>query len=130
MSPPALVRKVLAHANHIGPVRREAAAFARELGAFDPEGVAVAVSEALTNAVVHAYVHTAEPGYVELVAESMPGGGLRIMVCDDGRGMTPRGDSPGAGLGLPLMASLADRFDVQPRPGGGTRLCMDFATAT
>ena len=51
------------------------------------------------------------------------------MVCDAGRGMTPRPDSPGAGLGLPLVASIAQRFDVQARSGGGTRLCMYFQAA-
>jgi anti-sigma regulatory factor (Ser/Thr protein kinase) len=129
MTPPALVRKFLARADNIGPARREATAFARRLGAVNPEGVALAVSEALTNAVVHAYVDAAKPGDVEPVAESIPDDGMRVMVCDDGRGMTPRPDSPGAGLGLPLIASIAQRFDVQARSGGGTRLCMYFATA-
>jgi anti-sigma regulatory factor (Ser/Thr protein kinase) len=83
----------------------------------------------LTNAVVDAYVDADEPGHVELVAESVPDDGMRVMVCDDGRGMTPRADSPGAGLGLPLVASIAERFDVQGRSGGGTRFCRYFATA-
>jgi anti-sigma regulatory factor (Ser/Thr protein kinase) len=43
--------------------------------------------------------------------------------------MTPRPDSPGLGLGLPLLAALTERFEVQSRPGGGTRLCLFFATA-
>jgi serine/threonine-protein kinase RsbW/stage II sporulation protein AB (anti-sigma F factor) len=129
MNPPALARKFLARADNIGPARHEATAFARRLGAVDPEGVALAVSEAVTNAVVHAYVGAAQPGHVELVAESIPDDGMRVMVCDEGRGMKPRPDSPGAGLGLPLVASIAQRIDMEARPGGGTRVCMYFATA-
>ncbi len=78
---------------------------------------------------MHAYVDAARRGDVELVAESIPDDGMRVMVCDAGRGMTPRPDSPGAGLGLPLVASIAQRFDVQARSGGGTRLCMYFQAA-
>jgi serine/threonine-protein kinase RsbW/stage II sporulation protein AB (anti-sigma F factor) len=54
---------------------------------------------------------------------------MEICVCDDGRGMSPRPDSPGLGLGLPIVAALAQRFEVQPRTTGGTRLLMVFAAA-
>jgi serine/threonine-protein kinase RsbW len=87
------------------------------------------VSEAITNAVVHAYVDETEPGEVEVVVQRMPeNGGLEIFVCDEGRGMMPRTDSPGIGLGLPLVATLAERFEIQTREGGGTRVLMAFAT--
>jgi anti-sigma regulatory factor (Ser/Thr protein kinase) len=90
--------------------------------------VALAVTEAITNAVVHAYVGAAEPGEIEVVVTPMPDTGLEILVCDDGRGMVPRHDSPGVGLGLPLVATLAERFEVHARSGGGTRVLMAFAT--
>ena len=35
-----------------------------------------------------------------------------LSVRDNGMGLVPRLDSPGLGLGLPLMAQLADRFDI------------------
>jgi anti-sigma regulatory factor (Ser/Thr protein kinase) len=120
---------VRARAAEIARVRRETTAYARKHGALDPDAVALALSEAITNAVLHAYVDAAQPGEVEVVAQRHLDDGLQIAVCDDGRGMQPRPDSPGVGLGLPLIASLTERFDVQARPDGGTRLCMYFATA-
>jgi len=89
-------------------------------------GVLLSVSEACTNAVVHAYVDESEPGEIEVVAQMVPGDGLEIFVCDDGRGMLPRHDSPGVGLGLPLVATLAESFEVQARSGGGTQVRMAF----
>jgi anti-sigma regulatory factor (Ser/Thr protein kinase) len=107
--------------------RREVEADAREHGAVDPDGIALAVSEAVTNVVVHAYIDAPEPGDVEVFAERHPGDGLEIQVCDDGRGMRPRRDSPGLGVGLPIVARLAQRFRVETRPGGGTAVSMLFA---
>ena len=52
-----------------------------------------------------------------------------ISIWDDGGGMQPRADSPGVGLGLPLVAALTERFEIESRPGGGTRLSLYFATA-
>jgi anti-sigma regulatory factor (Ser/Thr protein kinase) len=42
--------------------------------------------------------------------------------------MAPRPDSPGAGLGLPIIATLADRFEVQ-QLSHGTRLLLGFRLA-
>ena len=55
----------------------------------------------------------------------MDEGQLVIAVRDRGAGLRPRTDSPGLGLGLPLIASVANRvevFDDEP----GTRLQMSF----
>jgi hypothetical protein len=41
--------------------------------------------------------------------------------------MMPRCDSPGIGVGLPLVATLAEDFQVEARLGGGTSVCMTFA---
>ena len=110
-------------------MRHEVRDFAERNGASDPNAVALAVTEAVTNAVVHAYVDDAEPGEIEVVVQRLPDGeGIEILVCDEGRGMMPRTDSPGIGLGLPLVATLAQRFEVQARAGGGTRVLMAFAT--
>lgn len=128
MSPPVLVRRYRAMAEEIGRIRHDVTAHAREHGARDPDAVAVAVSEAVTNAVLHAYVDAPEPGEIEVVVRRLPGqASVEILVCDEGRGMRPRTDSPGLGLGLPLAATLADRFEVQARDGGGTRIRMAFA---
>ena len=107
--------------------RRVAADFARHQGA--PPDVAhaveLAVSEAVSNAVVHAYAGTAD-GAIRLAMERGRGT-LDVLVADDGKGMAPRTDSPGLGLGLPLIGRLADRFDVRSRPGRGTEIRMRFA---
>jgi anti-sigma regulatory factor (Ser/Thr protein kinase) len=124
-----LTRRFAARAEEVGPVRREVAVYAREHGIDDPDAVALAVSEAVTNAVVHAYHDAPAPGDIEVVAERVEGNGMEIRVCDDGRGMSPRPDSPGLGLGLSIVAALAQRFEVQPRTTGGTRLLMVFAAA-
>ena len=95
----------------------------------DPDAIALAVSEAVTNAVVHAYADLPEPGDVEVTAELHDGNGLEIRVCDDGRGMTPRLDSPGLGVGLPIVAKIAERFKIEARPTGGTAVRMFFAVS-
>lgn len=86
--------------------------------------VGLVVSEGVTNAVHHAYVD-ADPGEVRVRVE-VHGEELEVVIEDDGRGMMPRPDSPGLGLGLPLIATVCERFDTRTRPGGGTRLCVWF----
>ena len=86
--------------------------------------VGLAVSEAVTNAVYHAYVGD-EPGPVR-VHVALSSDELALTVEDDGGGMVPRPDSPGLGLGLPLIATVAERLDTQSTPGAGTKLCMWF----
>jgi anti-sigma regulatory factor (Ser/Thr protein kinase) len=90
--------------------------------------IALAVSEACTNVVLHAYRHDAGPGSLSLDLE-IEARSLLIHVRDDGAGMRPRPDSPGLGLGLPIIASVSDGFAVEPGPAGGTELCMRFDLA-
>jgi serine/threonine-protein kinase RsbW len=87
--------------------------------------VKLAVTEACTNVVVHAYPNADGPMGLRASVEE---GILRVVVIDEGRGILPRADSPGLGLGLPLVATLAERFEVQARAGGGTKVLMAFAT--
>ncbi len=70
-------------------IRQEVRDFARAHGAADPNAVALAVSEAVTNAIVHAYVDAPEPGEIEVIAQRIGDDCLEILVCDDGRGMLP-----------------------------------------
>jgi len=93
--------------------------------AVDKDAVGVVVSEAVTNAVVHAYRDREQPGLVHVCA-SLDDDGIEVAVDDDGLGMRPRIDSPGVGLGLPLMGDLADRVEVSSR-GPGTRIAAFFA---
>ncbi len=85
----------------------------------------LAVSEAVTNAVMHAYVDAPQPGAVSIDA-TFAGDSLLVEVCDEGSGMTPRLNSPGLGVGLPLIAGTADTLDIGNSPRGGTLLRMSF----
>ncbi|MBA2347372.1 MAG: ATP-binding protein [Solirubrobacterales bacterium] len=112
----------------MAPVRAEAVRLAGMAG-LDDDGqadVSLAVTEACANAVVHAYVGR-EPGKITVTAE-ITGRGLEVHVVDFGRGMAPRSDSPGLGLGLPLMVSLTSDVEFRTAPGGGTEIWMLFAT--
>ncbi|HEY8465896.1 MAG TPA: ATP-binding protein [Solirubrobacterales bacterium] len=87
--------------------------------------VSVAISEAATNVVVHAYVDR-EPGPMELRVE-IRHGAVVVTVADRGRGMQPRADSPGLGIGLPLIGKLASAVDMRAGPDGvGTEISMTF----
>ena len=110
-------------------LRAHVTAFAAAAGA-QPElqdAVALAISETVTNAIVHAYADAPEIGMVRVrcrVAE----GQLVIEVADDGVGMAPRDDSPGIGHGLAIVGAVADALDVAPGPDGhGTAVTMTFA---
>jgi serine/threonine-protein kinase RsbW/stage II sporulation protein AB (anti-sigma F factor) len=106
-------------------LRGEMAAIARHCG-LSPErvnDVKLAVSEAVTNVVQHAY-RDREPGDVWAIA-SVHDERLRIVIADGGVGMTPRTDSPGLGLGLPLISQLADSIHVRSTDDG-TEIHMTF----
>lgn len=110
------------------PVLR--AAVAEFVGAAGVQGdhldaVKLAVSEAVTNAVMHAYVDAEEPGEVRVVT-CVREGEIEVEVSDDGLGMMPRLDSPGLGVGLPFIADTADTLDIASGEGGGTVLRMSF----
>lgn len=88
-------------------------------------GVALAVSEACTNVVLHAYRDERAPGRFT-VGLALSEASLKVLVRDDGMGMRPRMDSPGLGLGLPIIATTADSFGFEPCETGGTELHMRF----
>jgi anti-sigma regulatory factor (Ser/Thr protein kinase) len=86
--------------------------------------VLLAVSEVVTNCVVHAY-RGQKGGNVDLEARRL-GHTLQLSVADAGAGMAPRLDSPGLGVGLPLVGRVAKRVDISAQAGGGTRVSMSF----
>lgn len=87
----------------------------------------LAVSEAVTNAVVHAFRTAEEPGSVSVTVTVVPHERIEVTVRDDGMGLAPRDDSPGLGLGLPLISTLADETEHrEPADGPGFELWMRF----
>jgi serine/threonine-protein kinase RsbW len=90
------------------------------------EDVRLAVTEACTNVVRHAYGED-EHGTMELVVTPSEEG-VRVVVGDRGRGLGPSPDTRGPGLGLPLIAALADTVEIERRaPGTGSRVAMSFS---
>ena len=108
-------------------VRRAVVDFAELHGVGRGPDIALAVSEAVTNAVLHAYRDGAS-GEVRIVACAEPDS-LVVVVRDYGCGMTPHPDSPGLGLGLSVIGHLTTEMNIErPDTGGGMRLRMHFAT--
>ncbi len=68
--------------------------------------IRLAVTEACTNVVVHAYPD-GHDGMLEILA-TLQEEKLVVVVRDEGPGIGPRPDSPGLGLGLPLIVSLTE----------------------
>ena len=90
------------------------------------EDIALAVTEIVTNAVLHAHRGAPGVGTITVTATLDASAGLRVTVADDGIGLSPRADSPGAGLGLIICDQLAEVRYGEP-PGGGTQVEMLFA---
>jgi len=120
-------RRFPARAEHVSDARCQVLELARVTGMPDAglDAVRLAVSEAVANAVLHGYRDGAY-GDVTVFAEADEHR-LRVVVTDEGCGMSPHIDSTGAGLGLPLIAELTETMSVRPgRSGHGTTLCMTF----
>jgi serine/threonine-protein kinase RsbW len=91
-------------------LRREMAGLAADCG-MDPEAIAdvrLAVTEAATNAVMHAYAEA--PGDLTVTA-AVEDGELAIVIGDTGPGFDVR-DSPGLGVGLSVIATVAERLRI------------------
>jgi anti-sigma regulatory factor (Ser/Thr protein kinase) len=105
-------------------LRREMAGIAADCG-MDADGIAdvqLAVTEAATNAVMHAYAE----GTGELtVTAATQAGELEIVIADTGPGLVERDDSPGLGVGLSIIATVAERLKIVSTPAG-TQIHMTF----
>jgi anti-sigma regulatory factor (Ser/Thr protein kinase) len=119
-----------ARSDAIGEARRAALAYAREhaVPADRLDAIALAVSEAATNVVVHAYRDPRQPGTFTLGLDRNDDS-LTIDVRDDGLGMAERYDSPGLGLALKIIANVTDAYAFVPTGEGGTCLSMRFDLA-
>lgn len=118
-----------ARPEHVADARRAVAHFARAAGAPERrlQALRLAVSEACANVVMHA--GGAQP-HTFTVTVGQPDEVVEVKVRDRGHGMRARNDSPGAGLGLGIIAELADDVEVRTPPDGiGTELRMQFQLA-
>lgn len=100
--------------------------------------IKTAVSEAVTNCIVHAYKHTV--GLIYITVDLFEDGVVRIKIRDKGCGienlkqaMEPlftTGGEERAGLGFAVMESFTDRLKVRSAPGKGTTVTMEKAIKT
>ena len=100
--------------------------------------VKTAVSEAVTNCIVHAYANTIGP--ITLTAALYEDGTLRVAVADKGCGipdvskaMEPlftTGGAERAGLGFAVMESFMDSVKVRSAPGKDTRVTLSKRLGT
>ena len=114
--------------------RTAAAAFAAQLDpTLDEVGdIRTAVSEAVTNAIVHAYPDAL--GKITMKMKLLKGGILEITVRDWGRGIADveearrplftTGGSERSGMGFTIMESFTDKLVVRSTPGKGTSVQM------
>ena len=117
-----------------GFARAAVACFAAQM---DPtlnelEDMKTAVSEAVTNAIVHAYPDAI--GKVTVRARICPGNVLELTVKDHGRGITDvakareplftTGGEERSGMGFTIMESFMDKLTVRSVPGRGTTVVM------
>lgn len=117
-----------------GFARAAVACFASQM---DPtlnelEDIKTAVSEAVTNAIVHAYPDSI--GLVFVKARIYQGSVLEVSVKDRGRGisnveqarepMFTTGGEERSGMGFTIMESFMDRLTVRSVPGRGTTVLM------
>jgi len=114
--------------------RTAAAVFAAQLDpTLDEMGdIKTAVSEAVTNCIVHAYPDTL--GKISLRARLFPDNSIEITVRDWGRGipdveaarapMFTTGGEERSGMGFTIMESFMDKVKVRSAPGRGTAVTM------
>lgn len=123
-------RTYVARPESVGAVRSALVAFVRASGLGQPtvDAVALAASEAATNVVMHAYDDAGEEGHIEVTA-ALAGEELWVIVTDAGSGLQPHRDSPGLGLGLAIIARVADGVDLVKPASGGLEVRMRFAVA-
>ncbi|MCI8808870.1 MAG: anti-sigma F factor [Oscillibacter sp.] len=122
------------HSRNEGFVRSAAACFAAQM---DPtlnelEDVKTAVSEAVTNAIVHAYPDNI--GKVQLKIRICPDNVLELTIRDYGRGipdidkarqpMYTTGGEERSGMGFTIMESFMDKVVVRSAVGRGTTVVM------
>ena len=96
--------------------------------------IKTAVSEAVTNAIVHGYED--ETGLIVITASLRDDGILEVSVADTGKGIadisrsmqpffTTQPEKERSGMGFAVMQSFMDRVEVASQPGIGTTVRME-----
>lgn len=105
-------------------LRREISILATDCGmdAAEVADVQLAVTEAAANAVMHGYAEATGELSVSAVVRD---GELAIVIADTGGGFDERRESGGLGVGLSVIATVADRMRIVSTPSG-TEIHMAF----
>ena len=131
MADPAFQLSLPAKPEYVIVVRQALAGLGEAFGLVDRriDDLKTVVTEACNNVVLHAY--GGEGGPLDVSAEA-DADQLEVTVADRGRGFHPgpATGEPSLGIGLPLIASLADGFRVSGRSGEGTSITMCFSLDT
>ena len=117
--------------------RAAVAAFVSQLdpGVTEIADIKCAVSEAVTNAIVHGYRDTPETGSITITVSILSGRAVRIEIKDKGCGIPDVGqarqplyttDAAGerSGMGFTVMESFTDALKVTSKVGQGTTVTM------
>ncbi len=120
--PPQLQLVLPARAENVIVVRQAVAGLGEAVGLPDQRvaDLKTVVTEACNNVVVHAYPDGEGPLEVAATATEDE---VEVVISDQGQGFRPNAETDDAtlGLGLPLIASLSDGFEITGGAGGGTR---------
>ena len=124
----------LSRSTNEGFARSAVAAFASQLDpTLDELGdIKTAVSEAVTNAIVHGYADKC--GFITVTVRLFEGRALELKVKDAGCGienveqarqpMFTTGDDTRSGMGFTIMETFTDKMRVRSTPGKGTLVAM------
>ena len=117
--------------------RAAVAAFVSQLdpGVTEIADIKCAVSEAVTNAIVHGYRNAAETGSIAITVSILAGRSVKIEIKDKGCGIPDVGqarqplyttDAAGerSGMGFTVMESFTDALKVTSKVGQGTTVTM------
>jgi anti-sigma regulatory factor (Ser/Thr protein kinase) len=113
-------------ADSVPEARRLVTSLAADVSASEEQvdSVGLAVSEAVTNAVMYAY--ELRDGKIHLAA-TVDSRQLSVRVADDGCGLGNSSAEGGLGLGLVVIEQLSESLTIARRASGGVELRMSFA---